>query len=70
MHAIGRIPRLVTCLVVSLVAVLALAAAAFAKPAVTDARLEFNHPFRAAACDKRRRRLARGGVSIRWPRSC
>ena len=39
MHAIGRIPRLVTCLVVSLVAVLALAAAAFAKPAVTDARL-------------------------------
>jgi N-acetylmuramoyl-L-alanine amidase len=39
MHAIGRIPRLVTCLVISLIAVMALAAAAFAKPAVTDARL-------------------------------
>lgn len=39
MLAIGRIPRLVTCLVISLIAAMALAAAAFAKPAVTDARL-------------------------------
>ncbi len=39
MHAIGRIPRLLTCLVVTLIAVTALAAAAYAKPAVTDARL-------------------------------
>lgn len=39
MHAIGRIPRLVTCLVISLIAMMALAAAALAKPAVTDARL-------------------------------
>lgn len=39
MHAIGRIPRRITCLVISLVALMALAAAAFAKPAVTDARL-------------------------------
>jgi N-acetylmuramoyl-L-alanine amidase len=39
MHAIGRIPRLVTCLIISLIAMMALAAAALAKPAVTDARL-------------------------------
>jgi len=39
MHAIGRIPRLITCLIISLIAMMALAAAAFAKPAVTDARL-------------------------------
>ena len=39
MHAIGRIPRLITLLVVTLVAILAVAASAFAKPAVTDARL-------------------------------
>src|SRR5574338_434777 len=39
MRAIGWIPRLITLLVVTLVAALALAASAFAKPAVTDARL-------------------------------
>src|SRR5262245_19226412 len=39
MHAIGRIPRLVTCLIFRLIGVMALAAAALAKPAVTDARL-------------------------------
>jgi N-acetylmuramoyl-L-alanine amidase len=39
MHAIGRIPRLITYLVISLIAVMALAAGASAKPAVIDARL-------------------------------
>ncbi len=39
MRAIGWIPRLITLLAVTLVAALALAASAFAKPAVTDARL-------------------------------
>ncbi len=39
MHAIGRIHRLANCLVIALIATMVLAAAALAKPAVTDARL-------------------------------